>query len=86
MIVHNVVRYLFPLKLKKPFILAFYALASLQMLSRILELIYIANASGECVSITDAQSLGQLIADQVATLANVALCLLFIISMNQITA
>ena len=45
MIVHNVVRYLIPLKLKKPFILGFYSLASFQMLGRILELSYIANPS-----------------------------------------
>lgn len=80
-IVYNIVAFLIPLKIKSWLLIVFYALASAMTISRIVELSYISNPDDDCVSITYSDSIGQTVAAFVATLVNIAICSLFLMTM-----
>ena len=82
LLLHNVMRYLLPLKIKGMLIALFYIFAAVLTVSRAIELIYYILPSNKSPSLTYMYaSLGQNIADNVADIANVVLGCLFVATM-----
>ena len=57
-IAFNIFKFLIPLKIKSWLLLTFYALATIMLIARIVELFYIIVPDNDCVSITDVTSMG----------------------------
>ena len=83
LLVHNVLRYLIPLKIKGMLIALFYIFAGVMTVARTVELIYYVVPSNESPSLTfeKCTKLGQSIADTTAETASVMLGCLFVATM-----
>ena len=84
-LISNVVRFLIPLQVRSKLLGLFYILAAYLTIARMVELVYFVLPSNEFPSLSSQTQLGQEIADQTATLANVAIGCLFVATMYQIS-
>ena len=57
-IIYNILKFLIPMKIKSWLLLLFYALATIMLVARVVELFYIIIPDDDCVSITDVTSFG----------------------------
>ena len=87
-LIYNLIRYIIPLRIKSWLIIPFYALAIIVTVCRTIELLIISTSSivgdNDCINVTNGNSMFKLVVDFTATLANNAICCIFMTTMYKL--
>ena len=87
-LIYNLIRYIIPLRIKSWLIIPFYVLATIVTVCRTIELFIISTSSivndNDCINVTNGNSMFKLVLDFTATLANNAICCIFMTTMYKL--